>query len=96
MRTPPTGVAKPLMSDLHVAEDDAVLLPFNRQPAAHLPANPGHPHAAQPQAGDAVAGQVALPGRILDGPHSESVGLGEVEPALGLVVAAVTAVFIGA
>lgn len=68
-------------------KDDAILLPFDSESATDLPADPSHPHAAEPEAGNTIAGEISLAGGVLYRDHPQRFGLGEVQPAaLGLLV----------
>lgn len=68
-------------------QDDAVLLPFYSETATDLPADASHPHATQPEAGNAIAGEIALASGVLDRDDPQRLRLGEIEPAaLGLLV----------
>ena len=86
LRKPSTGMVKASIWCLHVSQDDAVLLPFDCEPTADLPPDPSHPHAPQPEARYAIAGKISLASGVLNRDDPKRLRLGEVKPALGLLV----------
>lgn len=66
VRVPPSGTAKSSVRRIHVPQDDAVLLPFDSEATADLPADSSHPHATKPEARNAIAGEIALASGVLD------------------------------